>query len=166
MDINLEKIDTIRARTGVSYKEAKEVLEKCDGDVVDALIHLEENQKSWGQNFSKNVSSKTDAIMENLKEALKKGNVTKIVVRRDGNVIMNIPVTAGAIGAIISPPVTAVGLTAAIVAKCTIEIVKENGETVNINDMTEKTMDKMKNAMRRDKDVKTEDNMENDDSVE
>lgn len=151
MNITIENIDTIRSRTGATYRQAKDILEKHNGDVVEALIELEENEKSWGQNIGDNITHTTDVIMDRLRETLKKGNVTKIIVKKDGNVIMNIPVTAGAIGALLALPVTALGLTSALVAKCTIEIVKENGDVVNINDMTEKTMSKMKSAMSRDK---------------
>lgn len=165
MDITLEKIDTVRSRTGVTYRQAKEALEKHDGDVLEVLIELEESEKSWGHNIGQNITNTTDVIMDRLKETLKKGNVTKIVVKRDGNVIMNIPVTAGAIGALLSLPVTALGLTSALVAKCTIEIVKENGDVVNINDMTEKTMNKMKSAMSRDKSSDTNTNTDNKDNV-
>ena len=42
MDITLEKIDEIRERTGLNYKEAKDLLEEAEGDVVQALIILEE----------------------------------------------------------------------------------------------------------------------------
>ena len=163
MDITLEKIDTVRSRTGATYRQAKEALEKHDGNVVEVLIELEESEKSWGHNIGQNITNTTDVIMDRLKETLKKGNVTKIVVKRDGNVIMNIPVTAGAIGALLSLPVTALGLTSALVAKCTIEIVKENGDVVNINDMTEKTMSKMKSAMSRNKSSDT--NTDNKDNV-
>lgn len=165
MDITLEKIDTIRSRTGVTYRQAKDALVKHNGDVVEALIDLEENEKSWGQNLGENITHTTDAIMETLKDTLKKGNVTKILVKKDGNVIMNIPVTAGAIGALISPPVTALGLTTALVAKCTIEIVKENGDVVNINDMTEKTMNKMKSAFTGDKSDSMNTNSDNTDNT-
>ncbi|RKD34723.1 DUF4342 domain-containing protein [Thermohalobacter berrensis] len=147
MDINLEKIDTIRERTGVSYKEAKEALEKSNGDVVEALIYLEENEKSW----STNMSAKGEEIMETLKEAIRKGNVTKIILKKDGEVIMNIPVTAGAIGALLSPPIAALGLTTALLSKTSVEIVKENGEVVNINEMAEKTVDKVKSKVTRNK---------------
>lgn len=149
-DITLEKIDVIRERTGVSYKEAKEVLEKHDGNLVDALIYLEENQKSWTENITSNINNTGDRILEALREALRKGNVTKIVIRKDGETIMNIPVTAGAIGAVLSPPITAIGVTAALVSKCTIEIVKENGEIVNINEMAEKTVERMKKTVQKD----------------
>ena len=42
MEITLEKIELVKDRTGVSYKEAKEALEAADGSVVDAIIAIEE----------------------------------------------------------------------------------------------------------------------------
>jgi len=39
---DLEKIDIIRARTGVSYNEAKQALDDAGGDVVQAIINMEE----------------------------------------------------------------------------------------------------------------------------
>lgn len=145
MDITLEKIDKIRERTGISYKEAKEVLMKHNGDVLEALIDLEESKHTW----SDNLSSKGEAVIESLREILRKGNVTKIVVKKDGDTIMNLPVTAGAIGAILALPVTALGLTAALVSKCSIEITKEDGEVINVNEMAEKTVDKVKKGFKK-----------------
>ena len=42
MDINLEKIELVKDRTGCTYAEAKDALEKADGSVVDAIIDIEE----------------------------------------------------------------------------------------------------------------------------
>lgn len=42
MEITLEKIELVRDRTGVTYKEAKEALEAANGNVVDAIIAIEE----------------------------------------------------------------------------------------------------------------------------
>lgn len=145
MDITLEKIDKIRERTGVSYKEAKEALERNNGDVLEALIDLEEKKNSW----SDNLSNKGEAVIENLKEVLRKGNVTKIVVKKDEDTILNLPVTAGAIGALIALPATAIGLAAAIVSKCTIEITKEDGEIINISEKAEKTVDKVRKGFKK-----------------
>lgn len=145
MEINLESIDTIRERTGVSYKEAKEALERHNGDVLEALIELEENKNTW----SSNLSNKGEEIIESLREILRKGNVTKIVVKKDGETIVNLPVTAGAIGVILALPLTALGLTAAVISKCSIDITREDGEVININEMAEKTVDKVKKGFRR-----------------
>jgi NACalpha-BTF3-like transcription factor len=37
-EITLEKIDIIRGRTGLSYREAKEALERNQGILLDTLI--------------------------------------------------------------------------------------------------------------------------------
>nr|WP_244262675.1 hypothetical protein [Thermoanaerobacter siderophilus] len=68
LDEELEKIDMIVERMGVSYKEAKEALEKSGGSVVDALIYIEENRKSWTETFTVAGSE----VMEKIKELIKK----------------------------------------------------------------------------------------------
>ena len=45
MEITLEKIDLLRKRANVSYKEAKHALEENEGNVVEALAYLEEIEK-------------------------------------------------------------------------------------------------------------------------
>ena len=42
-DITLEKVDQIRERTGVSYEIAKEALTINKGDLLEALIYIENN---------------------------------------------------------------------------------------------------------------------------
>lgn len=124
MNEELEKIDQIVARAGVSYKEAKEALEKSNGNVVDALIYLEDNKKNW----TENISVAGSEVIDKVKEIVKKGNVTKIRIKKDDNVVLDIPVTAGAISAIIIPQLTLVGAALALVTNCTIEIERPNKE--------------------------------------
>lgn len=45
---NLEKVEKIREKTGVSYEEAKEALEATNYDVLDAIVYLEKNGKVKG----------------------------------------------------------------------------------------------------------------------
>lgn len=137
MDITLEKIDQIRERTGASYKEAKDALEAANGNVVDAIVHIEERQHI---RWTDGIAGAGNDILEKLKLVVKKGNVTKIILKRDGEIIMNIPVTAGAIGAILSPPIAMAGALAALVTKCKIEIVKDTGEVVDINEIADDTL--------------------------
>ncbi len=40
-DITLEQVEKLRARSDLSYEEAKSLLESCRGSVLDALIELE-----------------------------------------------------------------------------------------------------------------------------
>ncbi|MFA9399425.1 MAG: DUF4342 domain-containing protein, partial [Clostridiaceae bacterium] len=106
MDENtLEKIDIIRTRTGVTYKEANEALIACDGNVVDALIYIEEMDKEKDQYTTK------DEFFNFIKGLIKKGNVNRIKIKKDDKVIVDMPVnagiTAGAIG-LLYPPILAV----------------------------------------------------------
>lgn len=132
MEITLEKIELVKDRTGVSYKDAKDALEKADGSVVDAIISIEEDIDQEGK---KNVSDSGAAIMDSIKEIIKKGNVSKIVVRNnDGDVIVKVPVNVGIVGAFIAP----LGLVAAGIAsigfKCVVEIVKIDGTIIEVSD--------------------------------
>ncbi|WP_130806640.1 DUF4342 domain-containing protein [Senegalia massiliensis] len=147
MEISLEKIDTIRERTGVSYKEAKESLERNGGNVVDALVEIENSEKDDGFNFNQ----KSEEIIATLKETVKKGNVTKIILERDGETMMNIPVTAGAIGAVLAPQLSALGIAAAMISKTTIKIVKEDGEIVSLNKLAGDTMNKFMGKGKKNK---------------
>ena len=41
----LEKVEKLRERANVSYEEAKEALEKSNGDLLDAIVYLERQGK-------------------------------------------------------------------------------------------------------------------------
>jgi hypothetical protein len=142
MDISLEKIDIIRDRTGVSYKEAKDALEAASGDVVDALISIEDaGSKKWAETVTESISVKGTEAMDKLKAILNAGNVSRIKVKKDDYIILDIPVTAGAIGALAVPIFTAVGASVALLTKCTIEVERPDKEVMIINDMITNTAD-------------------------
>lgn len=44
----LEKVEKLRERAKVSYEEAKEALEACNWDLLDAMVYLEKNGKVKG----------------------------------------------------------------------------------------------------------------------
>lgn len=43
-----EKVEKLRERANVSYEEAKQALEACDGDILEAMIYLEKLGKTSG----------------------------------------------------------------------------------------------------------------------
>ena len=145
MDTSLDKIDMIVERTGVSYKEAKEALEKNNSDVLEAIIYIENKNKS----FTENIGNKGEKLLDKLKEYVRKGNVTKIIIKKDGETIMNIPVSAGTIGTILAPQIALLGFSVAFLSKCTFEIVKEDGEIININETVEKEFSKDKGSTNK-----------------
>jgi hypothetical protein len=139
-DITLEKIDTIRKRTGLNYGDAKIALESNNGNVVDTLIYLENNKKS----FTDNVSDVSNDILGTVKEIINKGNVNRIKIKRDYKTLVDIPVSAGiAAGALtlFFPAILAIGAVTAIASKITIEIERPDGSIEVINDILKNTLD-------------------------
>lgn len=71
-----------------------------------------------------------------LKELVRKGNVSRILVRRGTQVIMNIPVTVGVVGAVVGITaakwVVLAGVLATLGFGCTVEIVKDDGQIVTV----------------------------------
>ena len=60
-------------------------------------------------------------LIERVKQLLHEGNVTRIIVKDDkGNIMLEIPATAGFIGIIIAPWLAALGVIAALATNCRI----------------------------------------------
>jgi hypothetical protein len=58
---------------------------------------------------------------------IKEGNARRIIIKNDkGESIIEIPLTIGAVGAIIAPVLAAVGALAALLTNCTIVVVKKD----------------------------------------
>ena len=55
----LEKVELVREKTGVSYQDAKEALEACSYDVLDAIIWLENAGKASSQTASYETTETT-----------------------------------------------------------------------------------------------------------
>lgn len=152
--ITLEKVDMVKERTGVTYEQAKEALEICEGDVLEALIYIEKTQSIPDDNneaSSEENDSNTISIEELktwFKQIIEKGNVTRIKIKKDDNELIDIPVNAGiaaGVIAIIIPPILAAGVIAAIATRITIEITKEDGSVEVVNKHVSKVANDVKN---------------------
>ncbi|MCM8710418.1 DUF4342 domain-containing protein [Clostridium sp. SYSU_GA19001] len=143
-EITLEKIDLVRERTGASYAEAKEALEACSGNVVDAIIYMEKNKKSPLEG----VYASKDEFLTWIKDLINKGNVTRIRVKKEDKVLVDMPVNAGiAVGIIayaIWTPLIAIGVIGAVVTNLTIEITKKDGSVEVVNKIIKSTVQDMK----------------------
>lgn len=135
MDITLEKVDQVRERTGVSYAEAKNALEISNGDVLNAIILIEEKAKYDSANEN-NKSETIDEFKAWLKDLINKGNITRIKITKDGKKLVDVPVNAGiaaGVIAVIIPPILAFVVVAAVVTQVTIEITKADGTVEVVN---------------------------------
>ena len=148
MEITLESVDKVRERTGVTYTEAKKALEISNGDILEAIIYIESLQEKVDEN-NKNKSETIDEFKKWLKDLINKGNVTRIKISKDDKVIVDVPVNAGiaaGVIAVITPPILAFVVIAAVVTKITIEITKADGSVEVVNKYISKTVEDIKDT--------------------
>ncbi len=114
----LEKVDVIRERLGAGYREAKKLLDEAEGDLVQALALAEEKENQWKETLQVSGSE----IVGRVKELIKEGNVSKVLVKHKGKTVLEVPVTVGAAGVLLAPQLAAIGAVTALFTRCTLEI--------------------------------------------
>ena len=65
-------------------------------------------------------------LVEKVRLLVHEGNIRRIIIRRQGKTILELPVTVAAIGVVLAPMLAAVGAVAAAVTHCDIEIERES----------------------------------------
>jgi len=67
-----------------------------------------------------------EEILAKVKELVRQGNIRRISIKsEDGKPIVDLPLTLGVVGALLLPQFAALGAIAALVARCTVEVVRE-----------------------------------------
>ncbi len=90
----------------------------------------------------------TNSIIEKIKELVKKGNVSRVIVRKGDKVLVDVPVNAGIAMGVATLALSKVLLIAGVLATvgfgCTVEVIKDDGQIVDV--LTEDSAQKAKEA--------------------
>ena len=111
---NYEMTEKLSEKMGVTMEEAKEALEACDWDMLDAALMLEKAHGGEKQTYSTRQEAQdeaaTDARREGrgvlkqigrvLRKAIACGNRNRFEVRRGNELVMDLPVTVLAVALI------------------------------------------------------------------
>lgn len=96
---------------------------KCGTDLPEAAKYCFKCGALQGQPSPDEFSVNSDDLVKTVKDLLHEGNVRRIIVRDEhGRVLLELPVTAGIVGAVLAPWLAAVGAIAALVSRCTISV--------------------------------------------
>ena len=148
MNINLEQIELVKDKTGASYAEAKEALENNNGSVSDAIVELEGKLGKEYENID--ISKfKESTIYLKAKEIIEKGNISRIIVKKDDVQYVNIPLTVTVVGAVIVPWIAIAGVVAAFGTKCQMEFVDDKGNVIDINGKVVSVYDQAKELINK-----------------
>ncbi len=120
-NITLEMIDDFMKKMDCSYEEAKEALMRATDDES-------ESRTSMSSDFVENV-------VEFVKEMVRKGNVTKIKVQKEGEDVVTIPLNLGLVGAVFAFYPTLAGIAIAVSTGHSISLEKKDGSVVEFDEV-------------------------------
>lgn len=125
MNITIEAVEKVMNQTGVDYAAAKEALEKTNGDADAAIRLIKPESSENGDDIKK--------LIDKLKKVVEEGNVDKIQVKRNDEVVLSVPVNVGILGGIIglaaAPWALIAGTVAAFGLGCKLVVVKKDGSS-------------------------------------
>ncbi|WP_028309211.1 DUF4342 domain-containing protein [Desulfitibacter alkalitolerans] len=119
----LDKVELVRDRTGASYEKARDYLEANGWDVVEAIVAIEK-EKSTFETELNTIKVKGQDLLKKIKELIRQGNVAKIIVKKDGNKVISIPVNGGIILALFFPYFVALSAVIVLMAEYELEVEK------------------------------------------
>lgn len=144
MNVNLEQIDELRKRANVSYEEAKEALEKHDGNLVDALIELERGKRMRASG----MCDGSGEFVIKAKKTWKKGNKIRLIVKRNGMTLLNLPLAISILIGLVGMHFTIAAVVLALIFGCRFSL--ENGdEVVKANETLVKVQDNIEDIKKK-----------------
>ena len=125
----LEKIDLIRERLNVSYQEARLALEQSEGNVVEALVSLEQRAKE-GQAKKQaerdlrreEFTVRGNELVDTVKGLVQQGNISKIRVLHKQEVLFEISLVAGVAFVLLLPNLALLAGIAMLFGQVTIQV--------------------------------------------
>src|SRR5947207_12417762 len=70
-----------------------------------------------------------EQLLSRVRELIHEGNVRRIIIKQEGHTLVEIPLTIGLVGAVVAPMWAAIGAIGALLAQCSIEVVRSDRPT-------------------------------------
>jgi hypothetical protein len=74
------------------------------------------------------IKTEGENVVEKLKQLIHEGNVRRVVIQHQGRTVAEFPLTAGVVGAVLSPVLAAIGAIVALLKDCTIQVEREESQ--------------------------------------
>src|SRR5205807_9445762 len=82
-----------------------------------------------GQRYQEELQVMGEQLLTRVKELIHEGNVRRVIIKQEGHVIMEIPLTVGVVGVLVAPVLAAIGAIGALIAQCSIEVIRTEPPT-------------------------------------
>jgi len=75
-----------------------------------------------------------EQLLSKVKEVIHEGNVRRLIIKQDGRTLLEIPLTIGVAGVVLAPVWAAIGVLGALIAQCSIEVVRSESPAEAVKD--------------------------------
>ena len=133
---SIKQIDYLRQKAGLTYEQAIELLDRCGGDLAQALIELEragafrEERPSSGKSARAEEppreNSRGRSFVDTVIETFIKGLRLKLKVEKNDEVLLNLPIIYLAICALFAHTIALVSIILVFVTGCRVHLVRSS----------------------------------------
>ncbi len=93
-----------------------------------------------GPRYQEELQVMGEQLLTKVKELIHEGNVRRIIIKQEGHTIMEIPLTVGVVGVIVAPVLAAIGAIGALIAQCSIEVIRTERPSEAVHNKVEEVM--------------------------
>lgn len=87
------------------------------------------SEQGQGRDFIEELPVLGEQLVGKVRELVHEGNVRRIIIKQEGHTILEIPLSVGVVGVILQPALVAIGAIGALMAQCSIEVVRSEPST-------------------------------------
>ena len=101
----------------------------------DILTQTDTNTNPEQKSYTEELQVMGEQLLSKVRELLHEGNVRRIIIKQEGRTIMEFPLTVGVVGVVAAPVLVAIGAISALIAQCSIEVVRSEAPTSTVTEV-------------------------------
>jgi Flp pilus assembly protein TadB len=168
MENELKKIDILKERANVTYEEARIALEEADGNLVEALIKLEKEDRIRPKQKPQQARSERkerrehphqaerqahrDHRREEMRDAGDKLKKHRFVLHKDNQVFLDIPTWVALLVILVTMPFSLFALLLAIIVGYQMQIRSYTGKKYSVDQPIREVAQQVKDGLEKEKD--------------
>lgn len=98
------------------------------------MTQTDPNNVDQRPSYQEELQVMGEQLVSKVKELLHEGNVRRIIIKQEGHTILEIPLSVGVVGVIVAPLWAALGAIGALLAQCSIEVIRTERPTSGSNE--------------------------------